>query len=200
MRSAPMPAPQVVRRSTFFSAPSPAPLGLVKTSRRLSPHLRGPEAGTGILHAEPGEHAEAPTGAVVERPTLCPDGGGSPEGATPAAALPQAGLAPSEVGDGSRQPGPHNGSQAANGVGIDAGQAGPRGPDGFAPQAEGCAGVHARRQHLIAQIRRFEAEGASGYQAFVRRLNEAGECMPNGRGPWDGPQYKRFARQYGLPL
>lgn len=41
-----------------------------------APHLRGPKAGTGILHAEPGEHAEAPTGAVVERPTLCPDGGG----------------------------------------------------------------------------------------------------------------------------
>jgi hypothetical protein len=73
-------------------------------------------------------------------------------------------------------------------------------PNGFAPQAEECAGVHARRQHLIALIRRFAVEGASGCQAFVRRLNEAGERMPNGKEPWDGPQYKRFAQQYGLPV
>lgn len=60
--------------------------------------------------------------------------------------------------------------------------------------------VRVWRQHLIAQIRRFEAEGAAGHQEFVRRLNEAGERTPNGKGRWDSPQYKRFARQYGLPV
>jgi hypothetical protein len=214
-----IPTTRVPDDGEAMSAPSDeaCSAGVADMTSRAS-HARGPEAGTEILHVEPEEHAEASMRAIVERPLPCPDVGDTPEEATAAAVLPQAGLSSSEGGDGSRQPGPHDGSEAADGVGSGEGaQVGLVGDERFAPQAVvGAAEVDgpdvaqasaltpaqrvcAWRQHVIAQIRRFEAEGAAGHQEFVRRLNEAGEQTPNGKGRWDSLQYKRFARQYGLP-
>lgn len=191
--------------------------GTAEMTSRAS-HARGPEAGTEVLHIEPGEHAEASTRAIAERPLPCSDVGDTPEAEIPDGP-PQACMSSPEGGDGVHQASPHDSAEAANGVGSgEEAQVGLDEDESFAPQAVVEAAevggpdvaqaseltpaqrVCSWRQHVIAQIRRFAAEGAAGHQEFVRRLNEAGEQTPNGKGRWDGPQYKRFARQYGLPV
>jgi hypothetical protein len=173
---------------------------------------RAPEAGPEHRHVGPGERDEASTPASANMTIPSPD--------VNATAVQPHTCRPSAAGaEEAPQASPTSGAEASPGVGgLEADEVGPDGAGGSAPDAGPCAPeaggaavpqlgeptpaqrVGALRKHLVAQIWRFQAEGASGSEAFVRRLNEAGELTPGGKGPWDHSQYTRFARQYGLPM